>query len=296
MKPKLFATLLLALLPLGPLHAATSATPPAVEAVALADRIYSFKNTMAISTAIVGDEGVLLVDSGDKPEVAANLQAAIAKLTTKPVRLLVNTHWHYDHVNGNAFFAERGTLVIGHTRMRERVATQEHPLPVAAQPAIAFEQRLTVHFAGEELELIHPDCQQGHTSGDIVVYYRHANIVHMGDLLFSNTYPYIDVADGGWIDGMAAACREVLARIDGKTVVVPGHGPIVDKAGLEAFTAMLEGVSAAITPLVKAGKTLDEVKAAKPTAAFDAVWGKGWMKPDTFVELAYNGIVAHQKK
>jgi len=296
MKPKLFATLLLALLPLGPLHAAASATPPAVEAVALADRIYSFKNTMAISTAIVGDEGVLLVDSGDKPEVAANLQAAIAKLTTKPVRLLVNTHWHYDHVNGNAFFAERGALVVGHTRMRERVATQEHPLPVTAQPAIAFEQRLTVHFAGEELELLHPDNQQAHTSGDIVVYYRHANIVHMGDLLFSNTYPYIDVADGGWIDGMAAACREVLARIDGKTVVVPGHGPIVDKAGLEAFTAMLEGVSAAITPLVKAGKTLDEVKAAKPTAAFDAVWGKGWMKPDTFVELAYNGIVAHQKK
>lgn len=296
MKPKLYATLLLALLPLSPLHAAGSDTPPAVEAVALADRIYTFKNTMAISTAIVGDEGVLLVDSGDKPEVAANLQAAIAKLTTKPVRLLVNTHWHYDHVNGNAFFAEQGALVVGHSRMRERVATQEHPLPAAAQPTITFEKELTVHFAGEELELIHPDCQQGHTGGDLVVYYRHANIVHMGDLLFSSTYPYIDVSDGGWIDGMAAACREVLARIDGKTVVVPGHGPIVDKAGLEAFTAMLEGVSAAITPLVKAGKTLDEVKAAKPTAAFDAVWGKGWMKPDMFVELAYNGIVAHQKK
>jgi len=289
MKPKRYASFLLALLPLSPLHAAASDTP---EAVHLADRIYTFKNT----TAIVGDEGVLLVDSRDKPEATAELHAAISKLTTKPVRLLVNTHWHFDHVNGNAFFAERGALVVGHTRMRERVATQEHPLPVAAQPTITFEQSLTVHFAGEEVELIHPDCQQSHTSGDIVVYYRHANIVHMGDLLFSNTYPYIDVEDGGWIDGMATACREVLARIDGKTVVVPGHGPIVDKAGLEAFTAMLEGVSAAITPLVKAGKTLDEVKAAKPTAAFDAVWGKGWMKPDAFVELAYNGIVAHRKK
>ncbi|HPO00305.1 MAG TPA: hypothetical protein PK879_06300, partial [Opitutaceae bacterium] len=115
-------------------------------------------------------------------------------------------------------------------------------------------------------------------------------------LYFEGVYPYIDVATGGWIDGMIAGCREILARIDDKTLVVPGHGPVTDKAHLEAYVAMLSGISAKITPMVKAGKSLDEVKAAKPTADYDQVWGQNWNKPDAFVELAYNGIAAHLKK
>ena len=165
-----------------------------------------------------------------------------------------------------------------------------------ALPTVNFDRELTLRSGDEEVQLVHPAAGSAHTDGDTVVYYRHANIVQTGDLYFEGVYPYIDVATGGWIDGMIAGCREILARIDDKTLVVPGHGPVTDKAHLEAYVAMLSGISAKITPMVKAGKSLDEVKAAKPTADYDQVWGQNWNKPEAFTALAYNGLVAHLKK
>jgi glyoxylase-like metal-dependent hydrolase (beta-lactamase superfamily II) len=165
-----------------------------------------------------------------------------------------------------------------------------------ALSTVTFERELTLCSGDEEVQLVHPAAGSAHTDGDTVVYYRHANIVQTGDLYFEGVYPYIDVASGGWIDGMIEGCREILARIDDKTVVVPGHGPVTDKAHLEAYVAMLSGISAKITPMVLAGKTLEEVQAAKPTADYDQVWGQNWNKPDVFTELAYNGIAAHLKK
>jgi len=294
-------------LALAPLGAFAADAHKPVEPVKLADRIYSFTNTMSNSTAIVGDEAVVLIDAGSSPEEGKMLLAAIATLTPKPVRLLVNTHWHFDHVNGNEVVGLAGATVVGHTAMRTRmVEGKTKPLPgfpeltytniAAATPSITFDREIVLHSGDEEVLLLHPATDQAHTDGDTVVFYRKANIIHMGDLYFEGVYPYIDVGAGGWIDGMIAGCREMLSRIDDKTIVIPGHGPATDKKHLEAYVAMLEGVSAKVTALIKAGKTLDEVKAAKPTAEFDAVWGQNWNKPDNFAELAYNGIVAHSKK
>jgi len=298
---------LFALLAHSPWLALAADAPKPIEPVKLADRIYAFTNTGSSSTAIIGDEAVILVDAGNAPERASSLLAAIATLTPKPVRVLVNTHWHFDHVNGNETVGIAGATVVGHTAMRARmIAGKTNPLPgfpdltytniAAATPTITFDRELTLHSGDEEILLIHPAADQVHTDGDTVVFYRRANIVHTGDLFFNNVYPFIDVGAGGWIDGMIAGCREILARIDDKTIIVPGHGPIADKKRLEAYVAMLESISAKVTALVKAGKTLDEVKAAKPTAEFDAVWGQNWNKPDNFAALAYNGIVAHTKK
>jgi len=296
---------LLALLALASFGVAADDSGP-VEPVKLAEHIYSFTNTSSNSIAIVGDEGVILVDSVSSPAEAVRLQAAIATLTPKPVRVLVNTHWHFDHINGDETFGTAGAVVVGHTAMRTRmIAGKIKPVPgfreltftnfAIATPSITFDQQLTLHSGDEEILLFHPVTDKVHTDGDTVVFCRHADIVHMGDLFFNDVYPVIDVGAGGWIDGMIAGCREILARIGDKTVVVPGHGPVTNKQRLEAYVAMLEGVSAKVTALVQAGKTLDEVKAAKPTAEFDAVWGQSWLKPDTFVEMAYNGIAAHQK-
>jgi len=289
-------------------RAADAPLPAAVEAVRVTGQVFTFTNTMSNSSAVVGDEGVLVVDSGSSTKEAEQRLAAIAKLTPKPVRLLVNTHWHFDHVNGNELFGAQGATIIGQTAMRSRMVAgkTQAPLPsfpsivyeheALAAPAITFDRELTLNFGGEEILLVHPASDQAHTDGDLVVYFRHANVVHMGDLYFQGLYPYIDVGSGGWIDGIVAACREVLARIDDKTVVIPGHGPVTDKVHLEAYVAMLSDISAKVTGLVREGKTLDEVKAANPTAAYDEGWGKVFLKPDQFTELVYAGIVKHSRK
>lgn len=296
------------MLALAPLCALAVDAPKAVEPVKLADRIYTFTNTTSNSTAIVGDESVILVDSGANPGEGAGLQSAIAKLTPKPVRVLVNTHWHFDHANGNETLGAAGAVVVAQTEVRTRMIsgkglavspdfpTLAYDNAALALPTVTFERELTLRSGDEEVQLVHPAAGTVHTDGDTVVYYRHANIVQTGDLYFEGVYPYIDVPTGGWIDGMIAGCREILARIDDKTVVVPGHGPVTDKAHLEAYVAMLSGISAKITPMVLAGKTLEEVQAAKPTADYDQVWGQNWNKPEAFTALAYNGLVAHLKK
>lgn len=287
---------------------AVDAPPPAVEPVPVAAGIFTFTNTMSNSAVVVGDEGVLLIDSGASADSAVQIQAAIAKLTPKPVRLLVNTHCHFDHVNGNEYFGSRGATIIGHSAMRQRMAADKVRPVLPGLPAIAFEhealalpeitfdRELALHFGGEEIQLVHPAVNQAHTDGDIVVYFRHANVVHMGDLYFQGLYPVVDIGAGGWIDGMIAACREVLTRIDDKTIVIPGHGPVANKAQLTAYVAMLSDISAKVTAMVQTGKTVDEVKAAKPTAAYDEGWGKVFLKPDQFTELVYNGIVQHTRK
>ena len=296
------------MLALAPLCALAVDAPKSVEPVKLADRIYTFSNTMANSTAIVGDESVILVDSGENPQAAAALQAAIATLTPKPVRVLVNTHWHFDHANGNEALGAAGVVVVAQKEVRPRMIsgkglavspsfpTLAYDKAELALPTVNFDRELTLRSGDEEVQLVHPAAGSAHTDGDTVVYYRNANIVQTGDLYFEGVYPYIDVPTGGWIDGMIAGCREILARIDDKTLVVPGHGPVTDKAHLEAYVAMLSGISAKITPMVLAGKTLEEVQAAKPTADYDQVWGQNWNKPDVFTALAYNGLVAHLKK
>ncbi len=301
----LFVALALAAIAPAGLRAADA--PPAVEAVRIADKVFTLSHTMCNSAALVGDEGILLIDAGASAEEAAQRQAALAKLTAKPVRVLVDTHWHFDHVNGNETFGAAGATIVGHASMRTRmIEGKTTALPgfpaitytseALATPIVTFERELTLHFAGEEVLLVHPASGPAHTDGDIVAYFRHANIVHTGDLYFQGLYPFIDVGSGGWIDGMIAANREILARIDDKTIVVPGHGPVTDKAHLAAYIEMLADISTKVTALLRAGKTLAEVQAAKPTAAYDEAWGKLFLKPDQFVELVYNGLVAHQKQ
>ncbi|HLP02024.1 MAG TPA: MBL fold metallo-hydrolase [Opitutaceae bacterium] len=293
---------------LAPFGARAADAPKTVEPVPLADRVFTFTNTMSNSTAVIGDDAVLLVDSGGSPEIAAQLRVAIAKLTDKPVRLLVDTHWHFDHVNGNEVFGAQGATIVGHvamrSRMREGRVTNALPrFPAVAYdreelatPTVTFDRSLALHLGGQRIELVHPAIERAHTDGDVVVYFPERNIVHMGDLYFEGTYPFIDVAAGGSIAGMIAGCREVLARIDDQTLVVPGHGPVTDKAHLEAFVAMLTDIDAKIAPLVLAGKTLADVQVANPTAAHDAVWGKSFISPDQFTEIVYNGIVAQRKQ
>ncbi len=242
-----------------------------------------------------GKDGIFLIDTGKEPQHVELIKAAIATINTQPIRFILNTHWHSDHVNGNELFAKDGASILAHRQVRERVSTvqeQTQPLSQTAWPAITFEKNLTLHLNGDDIEIFH--LGNAHTDGDAIVYFRKANVLHIGDIYFNGLYPWIDVPSNGSIDGMIDAVTQVLPMLDEKTVVIPGHGALSDKSGLEEYLAMLTGIRDAVRPLVDAGNTLAEVQAAKPTQAFDEKWGKVWLTPDQFTELVYSGMIKQQ--
>ena len=248
-----------------------------------------------------GPDGALLVDD-QYPQLSARILAAAKAANDAPLRWVVNTHWHGDHVGGNENMAAAGALLIAQDRVRQRmIEGQENktfnrrvePAPAKALPMVTFDDTTTLHVNGEDAIVFH--VAPAHTDGDAIVWFPKANVVHMGDTYFSATYPIIDLESGGSIDGLIAASERVLAKIDGATRVIPGHGQVSDKAGLQKYHDMLVGVRAAVAKLVKKQKSLDDVVAAKPTAPWDETWGKGFMKPDFFTKIVYTELSARKR-
>jgi cyclase len=244
----------------------------------------------------VGPDGVFLVDDEFAPLVP-KIRAAVAKLSPKPIRFVINTHFHGDHTGGNALLGESGVVLVANDNVRKRMSTEQFrsfsktkvpPAPAVALPMITFAESLTFHLNGDDVEVIH--VAPAHTDGDSVVWFRKANVVHVGDLLFNGLYPFIDFGSGGSIDGVVAAADRLLARMDDQTRIIPGHGPLASKAELQRYRDMLATIRDRIRKGIEAGKTLDQVVASKPTAEFDAAWGGGFLKPDAFVALLYGGL------
>ena len=242
----------------------------------------------------VSPDGVLLVDDQYAP-LTPKIKAAVAALSDKPVKLVLNTHWHGDHVGGNENLAKDGVVIVAHDNVRTRMSAGQvskffnrttPPAAHAALPVLTFERDVTFHLGEETIHALHVD--RAHTDGDVIVRFEKANVVHMGDTFFNPNYPIVDIESGGSIDGIIAAADKALPWMDANTKVIPGHGPVTDKAGYTEYQAMLKGVRDAIKPLI--GKPLAEVQAAKPTAPWDAKWGQGSMKPDRFVEVVYNSL------
>jgi glyoxylase-like metal-dependent hydrolase (beta-lactamase superfamily II) len=245
-----------------------------------------------------GPDGALLIDDQYAP-LSSKILAAVKTVNDVPLRWVVNTHWHGDHTGGNEAMVTAGATLIAHDRVRQRLMEGQdnklfnrkvEPAPAKALPMITFNDSTTLHVNGEDAVAFH--VAPAHTDGDVVVWFPKANVVHMGDTFFSSFYPIIDLDSGGSIDGLISTSERVLAKIDGATRVIPGHGQVSDKAGLQKYHDMLVGVRAAVAKLVKQKKSLDEVVAAKPTAPWDEVWGKGFMKPDFFTKIVYTELSA----
>ncbi|MGO9830506.1 MAG: MBL fold metallo-hydrolase [Myxococcaceae bacterium] len=245
---------------------------------------------------LVGPEGVLLVDDEFAPLVPKIL-AAVKALSPKPIRFVVNTHFHHDHVGGNEALGTDGAVIVAQDNVRKRMSTEQFnsfsksrtpPSPAAALPIITFEDSVRFHLDGEDLEVFH--VAAAHTDGDSVVWFKKANVVHAGDVFFNGFYPFIDFGSGGSVNGMVAALDLVLSRINDQTKVIPGHGPLGSKADVQRFRDMLATVGGRIQKAVQGGKSLDQTVASKPTAEFDAAWGGGFLKPDAFVALIYSGL------
>ena len=244
----------------------------------------------------IGEDAVFLIDDQFAP-LTPKIQAAIAKLTPNPVKFVMNTHWHFDHTGGNENLGKTGALIVAHENVRKRLSAEgfieflgvkTKAEPKVALPVVTFTRDVTFHINGDEVSAQYVPA--AHTDGDAIVHFRLSDVLHMGDTFFNKRYPFIDTSSGGTVDGVIAAADRGLAIARDSTKIIPGHGPLGNKADLQAYRDMLATVSGRIKALIAQGKKLDEVLAAAPTAEYDAVWGKGFLPPAKWVEMVYKNL------
>lgn len=268
-----------------------------IKTIPVAKGIYMLMGSGGNLGLSVGDDGAFLIDDQYAP-LTDKILKAISEITDKPIRFLLNTHWHMDHTGGNENIGKQGAIIVAHDNVRERLAKGQYmkafnvnipPANPKALPVITFTENITFHWNDEILEVLHP--KPAHTDGDAVIYFKKANVVHMGDLFFNGIYPFIDAESGGSMKGMIDGVDTVLARIDEKTKVIPGHGPLGNKKDLQAYRDMLLIVFYRMEKLIQQGKSIEEIKATNPTAEFDNKWGGGFLNPDTWINVVYSVLV-----
>jgi cyclase len=273
---------LIALIAVGsPLAAQEAAPEPTIEVVTLTDSVHMLVGQGGNLGVSVGPDGVFLIDDQYAPLHDA-IVAAIDELSPEPEAkdrvFLLNTHFHADHPGGNELFGETGAVIFAHENVRTRLSVEQvvpffdmrtPGLKSEGLPVLTFTRDVTLHLNGDEIQIRHVGGP-AHTDGDSFVHFARANALHTGDIVFIGTYPFIDLDNGGSVAGVIAAVDQMIALIDDETKVIPGHGPVTDKAALISYRDMLRTVSARVRELVAAGKSLEEVQAAKPTSDFDA--------------------------
>jgi len=267
-----------------------------VRTVHVADGVYMLMGAGGNIGVSAGANGVVLIDDQFAP-LSDKIKAAVSAINPGPIRFLLNTHWHGDHTGGNENFAKDGVVIVAHENVRHRMSVEQFiaafgskvpASPEAAFPIVTFTDAVNFYLNGDSISAFH--VAPAHTDGDVVIYFRRANVVHMGDTYFNGSYPFIDVSSGGSVNGMVAAADRVLSMTDQNTKYIPGHGQLSGRAELMAYRDMLATVRDRIRKLAGQGKTLAQVKAAKPTAEFDAAWGGGFINPDRFIEILYGDL------
>lgn len=266
----------------------------------VAPGIYSVNwGDMGLNVGVfTGSDGVLLIDAQDEPAVP-RLKSELAKISAAPVRFVIDSHWHFDHVGGNETFAREGAVVIAQTNTRTRMMSEQaNPLggkqrafPAAAWPQITFDDSISLRFNGDDITVTH--VPNAHTDGDAIVLFRKADVLFAADLFNSGDYTRIDPR-GGSIDGMVAAYRALLPMLDDKVRVVPGRGRVAGKKDLEEYLDVMIALRGRIAGMMRAGMTVEQVVAAKPGADFDPRWGNGPIRPDQYVEEIYADLKSHK--
>jgi cyclase len=269
-----------------------------IRAEKLAATVYMLTGAGGNVGVSAGDDAVFLVDDQFAP-LTPRIQEAIAKITPKPVRFVLNTHWHFDHTGGNENLGKAGALIVAHENVRKRMSVEgfieflgmkTKPDPAGALPVVTFTRDVTFHINGDEVYVMH--VPNAHTDGDALVHFRKSDVIHMGDVYFNRLYPFIDTSSGGRVEGVIAAVERALEMAGPATKIIPGHGPLASRADLQAYRDMLATISGRIREQLRAGRSLEQVVAAKPSADFDAAWGKGFLNPARFTEMLYKNLQA----
>jgi len=266
-----------------------------IQAQKLSDSVYMLTGAGGNLGVSVGED-VFLIDDQFAP-LTERIQAAIGKLTTRPIKFVLNTHWHFDHTGGNENLGKAGALIVAHENVRKRMSVESFieflgmrfkAEPREALPVVTFTRDVTFHLNGDEIYVYH--VPNAHTDGDAIVHFRKSDVFHMGDTFFNRLYPFIDTSSGGRLDGVIAAADRVLQLAGPGTKIIPGHGPLASREDLRAYRDMLATVAGRIRNDLRAGRTLAQVQESRPTADFDAVWGKGFLNPQRFVEMLYKNL------
>jgi glyoxylase-like metal-dependent hydrolase (beta-lactamase superfamily II) len=277
--------------PVAAIRVQTAAAP--VDSRKLTDALTMLSGPGGNVVVLNGRDGKFVVDTfvqGAWDKLKQSLDA----LGAAPVKAAIDTHWHFDHADNNAGFRKAGAAVIAHENTKKRMSQKIEvkalglmfpPSPPEALPTEIFKDTRTIAANGEQIRLGY--IPPAHTDTDIYIWFEKGNVLHLGDLFFNGIYPFIDAATGGSINGMIRAAETCLKLGDGTTRIVPGHGPLGDRAALTAYRDMMVTVRDRVQKLKTSGRGLEETVAAKPTADLDATWGKGFLQPDVFVRIVY---------
>jgi glyoxylase-like metal-dependent hydrolase (beta-lactamase superfamily II) len=245
---------------------------------------------------LTGTDGTVLVDA-DIVELTPKLRAALAGISDRPVRFLIDTHFHFDHTGGNAPLGRTGTVIVGHDNVRKHLMTRQtlkvdvgievvtEPTPREGLPVVTFKEGLRLHLNDDVIEVAHVD--NAHTDSDALVFFEHANVLHTGDLFMTTGYPIIDAGNGGSLNGLIDGLARALKYCDAKTRVIPGHGVISGTADLRAYRDMLIAIRQRVAEMVRAHRSVEQVLAANPTRDFDERWGKGFITPKLFTQRVF---------
>ena len=261
----------------------------------LSDGFHVLQGAGGNITILDSKDGLLVTDAG-LPNTADAVVTKVKTVSAAPIKVLIDTHWHSDHTGGNTAMAASGAEIIAHVNTLKRVSNKQHmvfmdrdvaPLPAEGLPKKTFTGKQKMKFGSETVEIVHHPA--AHTDGDTTVLFAKSNIFVCGDLLFNGIYPFIDYSSGGLIEGMIHNSEQILKTVDGQTKIVPGHGPLATKADVQKFHDLLADVNESISTQIKQGKSVTEVVAAAPTKKYDAEWGNGFLKPEQFVKMLYQG-------
>ena len=267
-----------------------------ITAVPVAAQIYMLSGEGGNIGLFIGDDGTFLIDDQFAP-LTEKIVAAIKSVGGDFPKFLINTHYHGDHTGGNENLGQGGTLIFSHDNVRERLSTgsfieafnmKREAMPREGLPVVTFSADISFHLNGESLSAIH--VPHAHTDGDSFIYFKKANVIHAGDIFFNGFYPFIDVTHGGSLKGMIKAADKILSLADDKTKIIPGHGPMGDKAKLAGYRQMLRTAYERLRKLKAEGKTAQEAVAAKPLADLEGTWGDGIFNGDRWIEIIYAGV------
>lgn len=265
-----------------------------IQVTKLADNITLLMGPGGNVVVLHGPDGKIVVDSFVQP-AWPKLKQDLDGMGKEPIKLLIDTHWHWDHTDNNANFHDAGVPILAHENTKKRLMeTHEfmgmhfNPSPANALPTQMFKERHTLKANGEEIELGY--IPPAHTDTDIYVWYKKANVLHCGDVFFNGMYPFVDATTRGSITGQIAGTDKLLKMADNNTKIIPGHGPLGDKAALTKYRDVMVTVRERVAKLKSSGKSVEEVIAAKPSAEYDDAWGKGFMNPKDFLTVVYNTL------
>ena len=270
-----------------------------IEAQEVANGIYMLTGRGGNLGLSVGEDGVFLIDDQFAP-LTDKILAAIREITTEPVRFVLNTHWHGDHTGGNENLGNAGALLVAHENVRARLSidqvlervgrpvSEQPAAPEGAWPVVTFTEDVTFHLNGDDLHAFH--VEHAHTDGDAIVHFRKANVVHMGDTFFLGRFPFIDTATGGSIDGLIAAAGKALSVMDAETRIIPGHGSLAGRDDLRSYRDGLKAIRDRVSEMIEAGRSLNEIQAARPAADYAARWQQNEDAERGFTATVYHSL------